>query len=94
MRFPVPIPIPLVNTHGLSFSITLSLYITFEAQYHQRFIALSMNPQETIPCYLGELPPEILAMIFGVLNIADLPNLLRTSKWIKAIPYSSSLTRV
>lgn len=44
-----------------------------------------MDPQETIQGNLGELPPEILAMIIGVLNIADLPYLLCTSKWIKVL---------
>jgi hypothetical protein len=42
-----------------------------------------METQHSQKFYLEEMPAELLDIIFGMLNITDLPKLRRVSKWMQ-----------
>ena len=45
----------------------------------------------TDACPMRKTPPEVLEMIFGLLNFPDLRTMLYVSKWIK-VPHQSMHT--
>lgn len=48
-----------------------------------------MDNQQFQTCHLQKLPLELLEIVFGLLNIKDLPKMLCTSEWINVTHYRS-----
>lgn len=53
---------------------------------------VTINPAQSIKdqissqrCYFREIPPELLEMVFGMVDIFDLPTLKLVSKWMKVL---------
>jgi hypothetical protein len=54
----------------------------------------SMETQHSQKFYLEEMPAELLDIIFGMLNITDLPKLKRVSKWMQVFyPWCQAITK-